>query len=289
MVTFMQMPKVAILGTGLMGTAAAYRLSSMGYSITLWNRTWDKAERLAREIKARAVKDLASAIGEVDYAISFLLDDDAFLSVVSRMPRADGLILVNSSTITPMASKAAWARLQGLGICYVEAPVIGNPSRLRNGEAFAITAGEEHCIRRSMPLLRDLFIHTIHAGDIGAGMALKLSYNLLHMGSILLLAESRMLAESYGVEDEVFRELIENTVFRMLSERYLDRVKGGGALSARLEVAAKDLTYASIAGWDKRLPLPLTGTASQVYRLALSAGCGDIDYARTIDILRMCR
>ncbi|GBF09493.1 putative dehydrogenase, partial [Aeropyrum pernix] len=124
-----------------MGSGAARRLASRGYRVVVWSRSWEKAERLAREAGLEAARSLVDALAESEAAIAFVADDDALLNVVSQVRRSDGLIFVNSATTTPRASVSAARYLEGLGVQYVEAPVIGGPGALERGEAIVLAAG----------------------------------------------------------------------------------------------------------------------------------------------------
>ncbi len=282
--------RVAILGTGLMGSAAAKRLAGAGAALTLWNRTREKAEKLAREVGAKVASTPEAAVSDAEYALLFLLDDNAVLGVVSRIPRSDGLVLVNLSTITPTASRAARARLGSLGICYVEAPVIGGPRRLEEGEARLLIAGEDHCKSRSRIILNQLAGDLLDLGSVPNAMVVKLAYNSLHMTALAALGESLLLLESYGIDPKTLASASRKTPIGALVDSYIDRVMAREwPVGARLEVAAKDLEYMTEAAWSAGTPNPVSSAAGQLYRIGVSMGCGGIDYARTYTVLKGCR
>ncbi|MEB3859844.1 MAG: NAD(P)-binding domain-containing protein, partial [Desulfurococcales archaeon] len=84
--------RIAIIGTGLMGSGVAKRLSSQGFDLTLWNRTREKAEHLASAIGARIAGSPHEAVEGAEVAIAFLADDEALIQVASSLKRADGLV-----------------------------------------------------------------------------------------------------------------------------------------------------------------------------------------------------
>lgn len=285
----MKGPRIAIIGAGQMGSAAARRLARLGYDLILWNRTRSKAEELAKSIGARSSGSLEEAVGQAEYALVFLLDDDALAWLAASMPRNDGLILVNHSTNTPRMSMLASTRLKGLGVCYVEAPIIGGPTALEDGRAKLLVAGEERCISRASPVLRGLAGSIIVLGRVGSAMAAKLSYNLLLMASLMSMGESVLLSQAHGIDLDTLRSVMEGTPLEGLTV-YLERVVGledpGGA---RIHIAAKDLAHADRALYEAGLPSPVTSATSNVYRLALLHGCRDLYYAATARILGGCR
>ncbi|MCE4602581.1 MAG: NAD(P)-dependent oxidoreductase [Desulfurococcales archaeon] len=285
----MEGPRVAIIGTGQMGSAAARRLVGLGYSLVLWNRTRRRAEELGSSIGVRVASTLEEAVGHVEYGLVFLLDDDAVAWLATSLPRSDGLVLVNHSTNTPRMSIAVARRLEALGICYVEAPVIGGPHTLEEGKAKILVAGESRCLRRAASILRDLASSIVETGPLGSAMAAKLAYNMVLMTSLAVLGEAVLLADSHGVGLGVLGEVMRGTPMESLS-KYLARVAGredpGGA---RMHVAAKDLEHAGRALYDSRIPGPVSAAAGNLYRIGLASGCESYYYGATAKILQGCR
>ncbi|MGC9071478.1 MAG: NAD(P)-dependent oxidoreductase [Acidilobus sp.] len=279
--------RVAVLGVGTMGSAMASRLAGQGFEVLLWNRTRDKAEALARSIGAQVYPSPWSAVERADAAVSFVADDDALLGIVADLRRADGLVFVNSSTVTPKASTAISTHLGNLGICYVEAPVVGGASEIKQGRALFLVAGDRSCIRASARILTT-------AGDIlevgekvGAAMALKLAYNAVLISTIGVLSEAMALAEAYGVNPDSLKDVMRRTAFAEVANRYLPRILDPSSpVHFRLSLAAKDLEYAGRAAFDSGVPLSIVSAASRLFKHADAQGLGFQDYTRVVDFIR---
>ena len=274
--------RVAILGIGRMGSAAARRLAGLGYDLILWNRTREKAEALAKELGVSVARDPADATGRAEAALAFLADDEALMSVLALVPRSDGLLFVNMGTHTPRTVRHARNYVEGRGGCYVEAPVVAGPRVLASGKAIIIYAGRRLCAAQARSILGDLAEHLIYLGeDPGQAQALKLSYNSLLITTVSSIAQSLRLAEEYGVSKEVFKELLSKTVFAPLAEKYVDRRTRPPEEDASFtaELAGKDLQYAGTAGYDAGLPMPITYAALTLY-LSIPAGKRKTDYTR---------
>ena len=274
-------PRVAVLGAGRMGSAAAERLAQAGFEVIVWSRTREKALRAAEAAGGRAAGSVEEAVGQAEYAVSFLADDEAVMWVAARVPRSDGLVYLEMSTITPEAARAVAGHLESKGVCYVQAPVLGGPGRVREGRLIVLLAGRRQCKALASPLLQALAEHTVDLGeDYGAAAALKLAYNNLLLTAVAALSESLALAEAYGVGYEVFRDLLSRTVFSGLAARHLERVAHGRREPTfTTELAAKDLDYARRAAWRAGLAAPVASAAAEAYKLAaLLGGAGD-DYA----------
>ena len=275
--------KVAIIGTGRMGSAAAERLSGLGYEVILWNRTREKAEELAKRINARVAATPFEAVQEAKYGLLFLSDEDAIYGVLSGFHRMDGAVIVNHATITPQASKRYEGFVKALGGCYVEAPVLGGPSAVRSGKALFVAAGERICLNTARPVLEDLAGELIILGeDTAKAAGLKLAFNSLLIGTVELLAESTILAESYGVDPETFKDVLSRTVFAAAAEKYIPRMRRdpGEPASFTLRMAMKDLEYALRAGYPFDIPQPATAGTHAMYRTASRIGYANSDYTR---------
>ncbi len=280
---------VAILGTGNMGSAAAERLASRGFRVVLWNRTREKAEALAERIGAQVASTAFEAVQESQYALIFLADEDSIFTVLSGFHRMDGVVVVDHATITPHGARRISGFIEALGGCYVEAPIVAGPRVVKRGEATIIVAGREHCIGLAQPILSSLASRIIEVGDDPSkAAALKLAFNSLLIGTIELLSEALVLAESYGVGKEKLREVLEGTVFTGIAGKYIDRVTGlvDGKASFRLILAEKDLDYALRAGHEHRVPMPAVSGALAMYRIAVRLGYGGEDYTRVYHVVK---
>lgn len=283
--------RVAVLGLGLMGSSAARRLVESGFNVILWNRSLEKAEALARELGVEIAKSVAEAVSKVDAALAFLADDEALMTVASTIPRADGLVLSNFSTVTPRASVQVSEFLKSRGVCYVETPVVGGPQALREGKAVILVSGPVHCVRSVRGVINALASEVFDISeDIGKAAALKLAYNNLLITTVASLAESMALAESYGVNVKTFFDLLSKTMFKDIAEKYYNRLVAEDApVGFRLALAAKDLDYARRAAGEKGLTIFIASNAEQLYRIASTMGYGDMDYSRIYMFLKKIR
>ncbi|MEN2999687.1 MAG: NAD(P)-dependent oxidoreductase [Acidilobaceae archaeon] len=271
--------RVAVLGSGLMGSAAAFRLKATGFEVSLWNRSVERGEKVAKELGLSFAASLAEAVGRAEVALAFLADDDALLQVASALPRADGLVLANYSTVTPRSSAAAAKLLEGRGICYLETPVLGGPRVLREGKAITIVSGPMRCLRLARAPIDALSSDVIYVSEeVGKAAALKLAYNNLLISFVASLAESLALTDSYGADPKTFKELLLKTAFRELAERYYDRMTEDVPTGFKLALAAKDMEYFCHASFEKGAATPIASSVAQLFSLASKAGLAEKDY-----------
>ncbi len=279
--------RVAVLGVGTMGSAMASRLAGQGFEVYLWNRTREKAESLARSIGAQVHPSPWSAAERADAAIAFVSDDNALLGVVADMRRADGLLFIDSSTVTPVASRAASQHLSALGICYAEAPVIGGAGDIRQGKAIFLASGDRSCLRTASRVLSAAGEMLEVGEEIGSAMALKLAYNAILISTVGVLGEALALAELYGVSPTLLHQVLGRTAFSEVANKYLPRILDPSApVHFKLSLAAKDLEYAKRAAFDAGGSLPIVSAASSLFKQADFHGLGGLDYTKVSEFLR---
>jgi 3-hydroxyisobutyrate dehydrogenase-like beta-hydroxyacid dehydrogenase len=197
--------RVAVVGTGRMGSAMARSLARGGAEVILFNRTRERCEALAGEIGARVVGSAAEAAAGSDVAITMLADGPA---VAETWGGPDGLVagahdggvLVDSSTVPPetLGAFEAAARERGSGI--VDAPVSGSTVLAEKGELTIMAGGTADDLDRARPALALVARQVTHVGGLGSGAAMKLAVNALIFALNNGVSEALVLAERSGIE-----------------------------------------------------------------------------------------
>ena len=280
--------KVAVFGTGLMGSAAARRLKSRGFEIILWDRTLEKAKKLASELGAKVITSPAEAPGNAEYAVALVADDRALLRVAGTLGWSEGLIFINMSTVTPRAVDEISLYLKSVGACVVEAPLIGGPKVVEKGEAIALVGGPKKCVEKGLEVVNAIASKVFNVGEeYGKAAALKLAFNNMLLAGLVSLVESLSIVEAYGIDRELFKKVLESTFLSGVASRFFERVTADKVeTSFRARLAAKDARYVSEAARSAgALPL-LSDKVAEAYELMIYSGWGDEDYTSLLRFLR---
>jgi 3-hydroxyisobutyrate dehydrogenase-like beta-hydroxyacid dehydrogenase len=198
-------PRVAILGTGKMGSAIATRLSAAGFEVILWNRTRARAEALGLGTVADTP---AGATRAADIVVSSLTGAaavmTAYLGPGGALNAGSGKRFVEMSTAGPDLVSILAAQVAAAGGTLVEAPIIGAPTAVRAGEAAILAGGADEDVAMASYVLSALgTVH--HIGSLGSAARLKLVANSMLADVILAAAELQVAGESTGLEpDDVF-------------------------------------------------------------------------------------
>jgi len=225
------MKRVAVIGTGIMGTHMARRLALGGFEVSAWNR--DPAKMLALEPHGvRATHDLRAALAGADAAIvmlstgpvvdSVLFDGDA--APITAMRKGTLLIVMSSIPVETAKAQAARAAARGFG--YVDAPVSGGEPGARDG-TLAIMAGASSVdFERAAPLFAPLGKATL-LGPVGCGQLAKLANQVIVGGTLVAIAEALTLVERGGANAAAVRQawmggFADSKVLQVLGERMVD-------------------------------------------------------------------
>src|SRR5919109_1737986 len=160
--------KVAILGTGRMGSAIARRLSQQGVEVVLWDRTQEKAESLGIGTVADTAPAAAVMAGIV---ISSLTGDWAVREVYTAeegvLAAADKQLFLEMSTTSPELKEELAEKIAPTGAHFLAAPVLGSTPAVESGSLVILLGGDAALIDRARPVL-DVLGESRHVGSAGA-------------------------------------------------------------------------------------------------------------------------
>jgi len=150
-------PSVAFIGLGKMGAAMAANLQKAGYSLTVWNRSADKAAPLVA-VGARLTASPAEAARAADIIISSLADDASFMAVVDgpdglAAGLRPGAIHFGTSTVSPELSEQLARQHAGRGAHYLAGPVLGRVPAAVAAQLVTFVAGEAEAIETARPVI----------------------------------------------------------------------------------------------------------------------------------------
>ena len=155
---------VAVLGTGVRGTAITGTLIRAGHEVTVWNRTTERAEAL-RSHGARVGGSPLEAVADADAVLLTLYDADAVESVlVDAAPGAPDAVWVQASTIGLEGTRRVQQRAEGAGIAFLEAMMLGTKAPAENGRLTMLVAGPDELADRVAPVLDTMAAKVVRAG-----------------------------------------------------------------------------------------------------------------------------
>ncbi len=227
----MTKPEIAVLGTGLMGGPMAANLLKAGFAVTAWNRTLAKAEALA-PLGAKVAPFAAAAAKGADIVITMLENGSVVEDVlfgdggVAAALRRGGLV-IDMSSIEPSRARDHAARLEKLGIGYLDAPVSGGTGGARDATLAIMAGGSAADFERATSVFRAMGRPT-HVGPAGSGQLAKLCNQTIVSVTVSVVAEALLLAAAGGADPAAVRQAMsggyaDSKVLQVQGQQMLDR------------------------------------------------------------------
>jgi 3-hydroxyisobutyrate dehydrogenase-like beta-hydroxyacid dehydrogenase len=279
--------RVAFLGLGIMGHAMATNLVKAGHEVTTWNRTPGKTVE-----GARAANSPADAAQGAEVVWLCLSDTAAVESVLFgpdgvEQSLAEGMVISDSSTISPSATRKFAERVAHKGAHYVDSPMTGSKTGAEAGTLLFMVGGDEQTIEQLKPLYAAMGKKICRMGETAKGQSAKLVMNLQIALIFEGFAEALTLATKLGVDTENLVHLINLSMVKSGVIEYKAPFVLRRDFSANfpLRLMRKDIRLALDAAKEARVKLPGLETVEEVYDVAVEEGHADLDYAATLLLL----
>jgi 3-hydroxyisobutyrate dehydrogenase-like beta-hydroxyacid dehydrogenase len=282
--------KVAFLGLGIMGNAMARNLVKAGNTVAVWNRTPKKIDG------ARSASSPADAVRDAEVVWMCVSDTAA---VERLLFAADGVastikagtIVVDSSTISPAATREFASKLRAKGADYVDAPVTGSKIGAEGAQLIFIAGGKQETLAKLESLFSAMGKKVVHMGETGLGQSAKLAMNLQIAMIYEGFAEALTLAKRLGVQPEKLIELIQASMVRsgVIDYKAQFVLQHDWTPNFPMRLMEKDLNLVKEAAAQQKLALPGLESVRAVYEKARAAGKSDLDYAATLDVIEGAR
>ena len=275
--------KVGIAGIGKMGNAIGSRLLSLGYAVTVWNRTSDKASTLlnAGAQWASSPKALAES---VDTVITLLTNEAAIDDVYSG---TEGLLsgagahptFIDMSTVNPAKPPELALRVQAVGAAYLECPVGGSIGPAKEGKLLGFVGGNAADLAKVQALLEHLCKRVEHVGTYGAGSTMKMAVNLPLMVYWQTLGEALSLIDHLKLDPQRVVDILSESSGgpNMLKVRGPLLVQALGhqkneTVTVDVATMRKDMRTMLALDQTNHRELPLTSMALEKFNLAADSG-----------------
>lgn len=278
--------RVGFVGLGAMGEPMARSLSKAGFAVTATaHKRRDALLRLRADgvSEADSPADLASRVDAVVICVPDAPQVEEVLFGLRGVVAGarDGLLAIDMSTISPVASRAFAERLSERGIDFVDAPVSGGPARARDGTLAIMVGASPAALERAEPILLALG-KPHHVGPVGMGETVKLVNQIIIANVMIANVEALVFAKRAGADLEAVRTVLSSaTASNYVLETWLPKTWLAGTFEGgfAMDLLRKDLAAALDAARAANYPMPATGLAYQLYTTRSAEGDGALDYS----------
>ena len=280
--------KIGFIGLGIMGKPMAKNLLKAGYELKVHDLVTAAVEEL---VLAGAVKveSSADAARGSDLIITMLPNSPHVKAAVLGENGvleglAPGSILVDMSSINPIASREICLEVEKKGCFMLDAPVSGGEPKAIDGTLAIMAGGKQDVFDRVKDVLQVMGKSVTLCGDIGAGNTTKLANQIIVAANIAAVSEALTLGVKAGVKPEAIYSAIRaglagSTVMDAKAPMMMD---GNFKPGFRINLHIKDLANALDTGHDVGAPLPLTAAVMEMMQWLKTNGYEGEDHSALV-------
>jgi 2-hydroxy-3-oxopropionate reductase len=279
--------KIGFIGLGIMGRPMALNLHNAQHSLVVHDRA-----TLADDIRAAAevVADGKTVAQKSDVVIVMVPDtpdveDVLFSPNGLAAGLSKGKLVIDMSSISPIATKDFAKRINALGCDYLDAPVSGGEVGAKQASLTIMVGGPDAAFARAKPLFELMGKNITHVGsENGDGQTCKVANQIIVALNIQACAEALVFAAKAGADPAKVRQALmggfaASRILEVHAERML---KGTFNPGFRIRLHQKDLNLALSAAKELNLTLPNTAIAQQMFSSCAAHGGADLDHSAMI-------
>jgi 2-hydroxy-3-oxopropionate reductase len=283
---------IGFIGLGIMGRPMAANLIAAGHTLHLHSRSGVPQDLLAAG--GQACANGREVAQRADAVITMLPDTPHVeQALFGAGGVAEGLsagrLVIDMSSIAPLATKGFAQRINALGCDYLDAPVSGGEVGARNATLTIMVGGPQAAFDRAAPLFSALGKNVTRVGGNGDGQVCKVANQIIVALNIEAVAEALVFASKAGADPAKVRQALmggfaASRVLEVHGERMIKRTFNPGF---RIELHQKDLNLALAAARELGLALPNTAAAQQLFSACVAAGGAGWDHSALVRALEL--
>ncbi len=284
-------PRVGLIGLGAMGHGMASSLRRGGFDLRVFDVRPGVADAFAKD-GGTACTSAAELAAASDVVVSVVVnatqtEDVLFGSGGVAAAMKPGSVFVMCSTVDPNWSIALEARLEAMGLGYLDAPISGGAAKAASGQMTMMTAGRPAVYDKCGAMLDAMAANVYRLGNkAGAGSKVKIINQLLAGVHIAAAAEAMALGLREGVDAAALYDVITHSAGNswMFENRMAHVLAADYTPLSAVDIFVKDLGLVLDTARASKFPLPLASTAHQMFMQASTAGFAKEDDSAVIKI-----
>jgi 2-hydroxy-3-oxopropionate reductase len=278
------MADVGFIGLGIMGRPMARHLLTAGHRLFILRKSAVAEEMIASgAVACASPKDVAQRSKTVILMLPDTpqVENILFGELGVSSGASAGDLVIDMSSISPLATKKFAAKLGEKGVAYLDAPVSGGEVGAKAATLTIMVGGSSEAFARAKPLFECMGKNITHIGPNGDGQTAKVANQMIVALTIAAVSEALLFASKAGADPAKVREALlggfaNSRVLEVHGKRMLERSFDPGF---RIKLHHKDLALALASANALGLPLPQTAFCQQMFNAACAAGEGELDHS----------
>lgn len=282
---------IGFIGLGIMGRPMARNLLAAGFPLVVHNRSRGAVDELVAEGAEAAAS--AREVAERSEVVITMLPDTPDVEQVVAGPdgvlegAGRGMLLVDMSTISPVATRQLAERARAVGVGMLDAPVSGGDRGAVAATLSIMVGGEEEHFQRALPLFEAMGKTITHCGPTGAGQTVKACNQVVVALAIQAVSEALVLGTRAGVNPEVILRVLGGGMAqsRVMEMRGPTMAQGTFEPGFRARLHHKDLGIVLQTAREYGAALPATALMDQLLGSLVAQGRGDWDHSALLTVV----
>ncbi len=274
---------LGFIGLGIMGAPMAGHLAAAGHRLFVHTRGTVPAVLAAQATVLASAQAVAQQADIVFTMVPDTPDVETVLFGAQGVAAGltPGKVVVDMSSISPMATKAFAAKINALGCEYLDAPVSGGEVGARAGSLTIMVGGSQATFDRVQPLLALMGKNITLVGGNGDGQTTKVANQIIVALNIAAVGEALVFASKAGADPAKVRAALmggfaASRILEVHGERMIKRTFAPGF---RIRLHQKDLNLALAGARELGVALPQTAGAAQLMQACAAHGLADMDHS----------
>jgi len=282
------MADLGFIGVGIMGKPMAGHLVKAGHKVLVYDVNAAAVQELAAKgaVACKSSQEVAEKTGIIFIMVPDTPDVEAVL--FGKGGLAEGLkagsIVVDMSSISPIATKEFAKKLAAMGVQMLDAPVSGGQVGAENATLSIMVGGEPGVFEKIKPYFELMGKNIVHIGGNGDGQTCKVANQIVVALTIEAVAEALLFASKAGADPVKVRAALlggfaQSRILDLHGERMIKRTFNPGF---RIRLHQKDLNLALQAARSMGLSLPNTATTQELFNAVAAQGGIDLDHSALV-------
>ena len=283
---------IGFIGLGIMGTPMALHLAAAGHQLFVKTRSKVPADIASANAKVCASGEEVARNAEV---IFLMVPDTPDVELVLfgdggvAKGLAKGKIVVDMSSISPIATKGFAKRVNETGADYMDAPVSGGEVGAKAASLTIMCGADAAVFEKVKPLLEKMGKNITLVGGVGDGQTTKVANQIIVALNIAAVSEALVFASKAGADPAKVRQALmggfaSSRILEVHGERMIKRTFAPGF---RIGLHQKDLNLALSGARTLGLALPQTAGAAQLMQACAANGMQDLDHSALVRALEL--
>jgi 2-hydroxy-3-oxopropionate reductase len=282
------MAKLGFIGLGIMGKPMAGHLIAAGHTVYVYDLNSEPVKELASKgaVSCRNNKEVAQNSGVVFIMVPDTPDTEAVLFGKDGVAEGlrQGSIVVDMSSVSPIATKEFAKKLDALGTRMLDAPVSGGQVGAEKGTLSIMVGGQPEVFEQIKPYFEIMGKNIVHVGGNGDGQTCKVANQIVVALTIEAVGEALLFASKAGADPAKVRRAMlggfaQSRILELHGERMIRRSFEPGF---RIRLQQKDLNLALQAARNLGLSLPNTSMAQELFNAVAAQGGSDLDHSAIV-------